>query len=46
MGHQLFFEWSEEGGVKGLGLIGDFVDRLPSTVKVPHMGWNRISVRA
>jgi len=32
--------------VKGLGLIGGFVDRLPSTVKVPHMGWNRISVRA
>ena len=46
LGLQLFFEWSEEGGVKGLGLIGGFVDRLPSTVKVPHMGWNRISVRA
>jgi glutamine amidotransferase len=46
LGLQLFFEWSEEGGVKGLGLVEGFVDRLPSTVKVPHMGWNSINVRA
>jgi len=46
LGLQLFFEWSEEEGVKGLGLIEGFVDRLPSTVKVPHMGWNSINVRA
>jgi glutamine amidotransferase len=45
LGLQLFFEWSEEGGVKGLGLIEGFVDRLPSTVKVPHMGWNSIKIR-
>ena len=47
LGLQLYFEWSEEGGgVKGLGLIEGYVDRLPDTVKVPHMGWNTIKIGA
>jgi len=47
LGLQLYFEWSEEGGgVKGLGLIEGHVDKLPSTVKVPHMGWNTIKIEA
>ncbi|RLF20976.1 MAG: imidazole glycerol phosphate synthase subunit HisH [Thermoprotei archaeon] len=47
LGLQLFFEWSEEGGgVGGLGLMKGVVDRLPSSVKVPHMGWNTISIES
>ncbi len=47
LGLQLYFEWSEEGGgIGGLGLIEGYVDRLPNTVKVPHMGWNTIKIEA
>jgi imidazole glycerol-phosphate synthase subunit HisH len=42
LGLQLLFESSEEDpGVKGLGLIRGDVRALPSTVKVPHIGWNQ-----
>lgn len=43
LGLQLFFDRSEEGDTKGLGIIGGEVVRLPDMVKVPHMGWNEIS---
>jgi glutamine amidotransferase len=49
LGLQVLFEWSEEHGpVPGLGLLGGTVVRLPvrAGLKVPHMGWNRVSVRA
>jgi imidazole glycerol-phosphate synthase subunit HisH len=42
LGLQLLFESSEEDpGVEGLGLIRGDVRSLPSTVKVPHIGWNQ-----
>jgi imidazole glycerol-phosphate synthase subunit HisH len=42
LGLQLLFESSEEDpGVAGLGLIRGDVRSLPSTVKVPHIGWNQ-----
>lgn len=45
LGLQLCFERSEEGGgVGGLGLIEGFVDKLPTTVKIPHIGWNTIKI--
>ncbi len=43
LGLQLLFTESEEDGLhKGLGIIKGRVLRLPTEVKVPHMGWNRI----
>jgi imidazole glycerol-phosphate synthase subunit HisH len=42
LGMQVLFEHSEEGDVTGLSLLGGRVRRLPSEVKVPHMGWNDV----
>lgn len=43
LGMQLMFDYSTEGGrFKGLGLIKGWVDRIPGSVKVPHMGWNTL----
>ncbi len=45
LGMQLLFDESEEGGlIQGLGLIHGRVKRLPGTVKIPHMGWNRLAL--
>jgi len=47
VGMQLLFEESEEyGPVAGLGVLPGRVRRLrpPPGMKVPHMGWNRISI--
>ena len=42
LGLQLLFESSEEDpGVAGLSVIRGDVRCLPSTVKVPHIGWNQ-----
>lgn len=42
LGLQLLFEASEEDpGVAGLGVMRGDVRALPSTVKVPHIGWNQ-----
>lgn len=42
LGLQLLFEASEEDpGVSGLGVVRGDVRALPSTVKVPHIGWNQ-----
>ncbi|PLY01706.1 MAG: imidazole glycerol phosphate synthase subunit HisH [Desulfuromonas sp.] len=53
VGMQMLFDESEEFGVhKGLGLIPGRVVRFPagmveggSRLKVPHMGWNNISLK-
>jgi glutamine amidotransferase len=46
VGMQLVFEGSEEGPVRaGIGAIAGTVRRLPGTVKVPHIGWNQVTVR-
>ena len=51
IGLQMLFESSEEGDVKGLGIISGKVLRFPVTaiqdangqkLKVPHMGWNQV----
>jgi glutamine amidotransferase len=43
LGMQVLFEHSEEGDARGLGLLAGRVVRLPSSVTVPHMGWNDVS---
>jgi imidazole glycerol-phosphate synthase subunit HisH len=48
LGMQLLMEGSEEGKLDGLGWIKGsayhFKGRIPLSLKVPHMGWNDISV--
>ncbi len=45
LGMQLLFDESEEDGRHaGLGIVPGRVVRLPDTVKVPHIGWNRLRV--
>lgn len=45
LGMQLLYERSEESGpVRGLGLLAGDVRRLPGDVKVPHMGWNQLTI--
>ena len=52
IGLQMLFEHSEEGDVPGLGVFAGQVRRFPaakmvtadgSRLKVPHMGWNRVT---
>jgi len=44
LGIQLFLEGSDESpGVDGLGLFKGHCLKLPSSVKIPHMGWNNVS---
>ena len=45
LGMEMFFEKSEEGKEKGLGIIGGEVIILPSSMKVPHMGWNDLEIK-
>ncbi len=43
VGFQLLFRSSEEfGETDGLGLLPGRVTRLPETVTLPHIGWNRL----
>lgn len=45
LGMQLLFDASEEHGYhRGLGLIAGRVVKIDRPVKVPHMGWNELSV--
>jgi glutamine amidotransferase len=48
LGMQLLAERGEEGGdAEGLGLIGGFVMRMapsPSSLRIPHVGWNGIRI--
>lgn len=48
LGLQLLFESSDETpGVKGLGLLEGSIKRIPDQegLKIPHMGWNSLTVR-
>lgn len=54
IGLQMLFEHSQEGDVKGLGLIAGDVKRFPAEkmvdaqgqkLKVPHMGWSQVVQR-
>ena len=55
IGLQMLFARSEEGGVDGLALLPGTVRRFPDSamvdpegrkLKVPHMGWNRVTQAA
>jgi glutamine amidotransferase len=49
LGMQVLFEHSEEGDCAGLGLLGGNVVRVvpgEPRLKVPHMGWNRVTMRS
>jgi len=41
----MFFEKSEEGKEQGLGVMDGDVIILPSSMKVPHMGWNDLEIK-
>mgnify|MGYP001325027734 FL=1 len=43
LGMQLLCDATEEGDVKGLGIVSGKVIRFSDHVKVPQMGWNTIS---
>ena len=45
LGMEMFFEKSEEGKEKGLGIMDGEVIVLPNTMKVPHMGWNNLEIK-
>ena len=49
LGMQLLFDYSTEGGerVPGLGLLKGSVTQFPPDMglKVPHMGWNSLSIK-
>ena len=45
LGMEMFFEKSEEGKEKGLGVMDGEVIVLPSSLKVPHMGWNDLEIK-
>jgi glutamine amidotransferase len=38
----LFDDGVEHGGAKGLGIIPGTIDKLPATVKLPHIGWSPV----
>ncbi len=51
IGLQMLFDYSEEGSVRGLGILPGRVRRFPEEtmfdregirLKVPHMGWNQV----
>ena len=46
LGLQVLFEHSEEGNTDGLGVFRGNVKKFPadSGLKIPHMGWNTISL--
>ena len=45
LGMQVLFEESEVGAGQGLGFFSGRVERLPDSVKVPHIGWNALRLR-
>jgi glutamine amidotransferase len=43
VGMQVLYEGSEEDPEPGLGIVPGRSRKLPSAVKVPHMGWNEVT---
>lgn len=43
--HLLFDVGEEDGETQGLGILPGRVERLTTTLKVPHIGWNDLSIR-
>jgi glutamine amidotransferase len=47
VGMQLLFEASEEGPVSdGVGVVPGKIRRLTGDVKIPHIGWDEVTVRS
>ena len=44
LGMQLLFEWSEEDGARGFGVLPGAVIRLRDAPRLPHIGWNEVRV--
>ena len=44
LGMQLMCNSSEEGNTKGLGIFDTEVVRFTTTLNVPHMGWNELTI--
>ncbi len=44
LGMQLLFVESEEGGRGGLSIFDGKVVKFPNYVKVPHIGWNTLTI--
>jgi glutamine amidotransferase len=46
VGMQLLFEASEEGPVgDGVGVVAGKIRRLTGPVKIPHIGWDEVTIR-
>ncbi len=45
LGLQLLMDSTEEGDAQCLGIIPGVVRRLPQGIKVPHMGWNSVTLQ-
>ena len=45
LGMEMFFEKSQEGKENGLSLMEGEVVILPNKFKIPHMGWNSITIK-
>lgn len=45
LGMEMFFEKSDEGKEKGLGVLDGEVVILPNRFKIPHMGWNSLKIK-
>jgi len=43
LGMQLLMDFSEENNTQCLGLIAGKVRKFPKTVKIPQIGWNKVS---
>ncbi|MBW2148231.1 MAG: imidazole glycerol phosphate synthase subunit HisH [Deltaproteobacteria bacterium] len=45
LGMQLLVEFSEEQDIPCLGILHGRTSRFPPRDKIPHMGWNAVSIR-
>lgn len=47
LGMHIFGDWGYENNIKteGLGLINGEIKKIPSNVKLPHIGWNEVKFK-